>query len=568
LTEQDTSTPQALNTIYEQITCGTVVHNNLSWHSIQPDEGHNEEVEMMTDLCVGYSHLEVQLENRECELQQALEQKEKQAQEARNKKHEEKMHRLRVQHICTEFVDSQSTLRLRLEASRTREEKLQGDLLAAEQECGNLKKLIYALGASERKREELITAAEARREEAERASLELRVSLTGALDGAREAQEQWDRQTKLASDKECLLQSTSEELQVALAKLKDAEDEIARLVVKLQRERDRRVRETKVLLDEQVRIQNRYKSEMHRIIREAKDAHEQLNALYDVLSRLGAGERSSLGGICSPRQRLETTQPCDTGQPPPPEPILDIGTPPVCPNSEPSSPRFSVSSSRHLPEQYQRSSFTSRPSDLRQISAWFEEVSGAAKAQRVAMEDLLGRMCQLEFERDQVVDCREGEKKHLQEELAVTSEQLRLTQEDVFNLRRDLDQEKEARREAETNAKGVEYELVMCQAKLQEVQDARRTGRIKFVEAVELLRLRSADVESLKDEAEATEIKCSQVTLLSAVLRERVMDLEAEVERLKCVQSCSATTAARTPSPLICSADSGLRAADFCSLVR
>jgi hypothetical protein len=172
---------------------------------------------------------------------------------------------------------------------------------------------------------------------AKRASLELRVSLAGALDGAHEAQEQRDRQTKLASEKECLLQSISEELRVALAKFKDAEDEIARLVVKLQREHDRRVRKTKELLVEQVRIQNCYKSEMHRIGREAKDAQEQLSALYDVLSRLDAGGRSSLGRICSPRHRLGTTQPCGTGQPPP-EPILDIGTPPVCPDSGPTSP--------------------------------------------------------------------------------------------------------------------------------------------------------------------------------------------------------------------------------------
>jgi hypothetical protein len=75
-------------------------------------------------------------------------------------------------------------------------------------------------------------------------------------------------------------------LRAALAKLKDAEDEIARLVVELRRERDRRVRKTKELLVEQIRIQNCYKSVMHRIGREAKDVQEQLSALYDVLSRL------------------------------------------------------------------------------------------------------------------------------------------------------------------------------------------------------------------------------------------------------------------------------------------
>jgi hypothetical protein len=57
----------------------------------------------------------------------------------------------------------------------------------------------------------------------------------------------------------------------------------------------------------------------------------------------------------------------------------------------------------------------------------------------------------------------------------VAREQLRLTQEDVRQLRRDLDQEKETRRDVETH---IERELDMCQEKLEEVQDARRTGRI------------------------------------------------------------------------------------------
>jgi hypothetical protein len=204
LAEQDTSTPQTLNTIYEQISRGTVLHNNLAWRMIQPNGCHNELVQVITDPYVGYSQLEIQPENNERELQQALSRKEKQEQEVRNERHEEEMHRLRVQRIYAEFVDSQNSLRLRLGASHTREEKTQGELLAAEQERGSLKKLVSTLEASEKKREKLVTAAEAHHEGSERATLELRVSLAGSLDGAREAQEQRDRQTKLASEKECL----------------------------------------------------------------------------------------------------------------------------------------------------------------------------------------------------------------------------------------------------------------------------------------------------------------------------------------------------------------------------
>jgi hypothetical protein len=181
------------------------------------------------------------------------------------------------------------------------------------------------------------------------------------------------------------------------------------------------------------------------------------------------------------------------------------------------------------------------------------------------MEDLLERMCQLEFERAQEAESNELEKSHLLDELAVTREQLRLTQEDVRQLRRDLDREKEMRRGVETH---IEHELDMCQAKLEEVQDARRTGSIKFFEAIELLRLRSADAESLKVEAEDTRFRCEQVTLLSAALQERVTDLEAELRTLKSARLCSAPTPATVIPPFIPPADTGLLTADFCDIFR
>ncbi|KAI0247415.1 hypothetical protein BJV78DRAFT_1245566 [Lactifluus subvellereus] len=541
LIEQDARTPHTLITTYEQISRGTVVHNNLAWRMNQPDKRHNGQAQVMTDVDIDYSNLEVQLENRERSLQQTL---------AHNAKLEAEEYQLTVQHMYAEFVDSQNSLRRRLEASRTREEKLQADLLAAEQERESLKALIVTLEASEKER----------REEAEKTTVKLRVGYVGALEGARRAREKLACQKKLVAEKDCIIQSTTEDLRVALARFKDAEDEIARLSTELQREHDRRVRETKELLDEQVRIQDRHKAETHRIGMQAEDAQEQLSALYDVLSRLRAGRRSR-GGIRSRRPRSDRTQPYDTGQPPlPPEQTLDTGILPVGLVSKPSSPPFSVNLPRHLPRRDRRDSSTFQTPDLCRISACFGEVSDAARAQRAAMEDFLERMRQLELDRAQEIKSSEQDKNHLQEELAVTREQLRLTQEDLINTRRDLDREKEARRDLETCAKDVAHELDTCQAKLQEVRDARRAGVIKFVEAVELLRLRNADVDSLKVKAEATQFRCSQVTFLSAALRERITDLEAKVKTLKHAQSCPETTPASTNSRLICPGDIDLEA--------
>ncbi|KAI0247774.1 hypothetical protein BJV78DRAFT_1242493 [Lactifluus subvellereus] len=535
LIEEDARTPHTLITTYEQISHGTVVHNNLAWRMNQPDKRHNGQAQVMTDLDVDYSNpdSEVQLEICERDLQQIL---------AYNEKLEAEEYQITVQHTYGEFVDSQNSLRRRLDASRTREEKLQANLLSAEQERESLKALIAILEASEKER----------REKAEKTILMLRVGQAGADEGARRAREKLACQERLVGEKDCIIQSTTEDLRVALARFKDAEDKIARLSTELQREHDRRVRETKELLDEQVRTQDRHKAETHRISMQAEDAQEQLSALYDVLSRLRAGNRSR-GGIRSRRPRSDRTQPNDTGQPPPPpEQTLDTGILPVGLGSKSSSPHFLVSPPRHLPRQDRRDSSTFQTPDLRRVSACFGEISDAAMAQRAVMEDFLEWMRQLELDRAQEIKSSEQDKNHLEEELAVTREQLRLTQEDLINTRRDLDREEEARRDLETCAKDVAHELDTCQAKLQEVRDARHAGVIKFIETVELLRLRNADVDSLKVEAEATQFRCSQVTFLSAALRERIMDLEAEVKTLKRAQS--------TNSRLICPGDTDLEA--------
>src|SRR5258708_39635335 len=66
----------------------------------------------------------------------------------------------------------------------------------------------------------------------------LRADPTAAADHIRSLQEQLDRQTALALDKE--IHSTAEESQVAHYKLKNAEDTIGRLNTKLRHERHRR----------------------------------------------------------------------------------------------------------------------------------------------------------------------------------------------------------------------------------------------------------------------------------------------------------------------------------------
>lgn len=118
-----------------------------------------------------------------------------------------------------------------------------------------MRALVATLSSSEKQQEELVVATKARREEAVRAALMLCVGLAGALDGARDAWEQRDRQAQLASEQEWLIRSTTKELQVAQARLEEAEDEIERLSAELQCEGDWRDHKTKELLEEQARIQ-------------------------------------------------------------------------------------------------------------------------------------------------------------------------------------------------------------------------------------------------------------------------------------------------------------------------
>ena len=198
---------------------------------------------------------------------------------------------------------------------------------------------------------------------------------------------------------------------MAIAKLNDAEDKIMRLDAELERERESPARAMKELLDGQAEMREGHRTHMLRIGSEAKDAQAQLDRLYDVLSRLGAGngdKQSSFGKIRPFRLRPRLPALRDTGQPLPLlEPILDTGPGPLPTRRalDPAS-RFSTVSSRHLPRHDCRDpSISDSPTlELGQISTWLEEVSDATKAQWVAMEDLLDRMCQLECERAQEVE--------------------------------------------------------------------------------------------------------------------------------------------------------------------
>jgi hypothetical protein len=79
---------------------------------------------------------------------------------------------------------------------------------------------------------------------------------------------------------------------VGHVRLKYTEDKIEHLNAKLKRERDRRLRETKELLDEQVTFQNRHEAEMYRF------------------------KQSPLDHDRPPRYRQSITGQYDTGRPP------------------------------------------------------------------------------------------------------------------------------------------------------------------------------------------------------------------------------------------------------------
>jgi hypothetical protein len=469
--QEDTRTPPLLNAIYEQITRGAAGYDDLvDGSDISYDY---VEDQVTTDGSLRYPDL------------------------ARDEIPEG--YRLRLQNIYTQFVDSQDCFREQLKLTHAHQRELHADLLAAEHER---ERLVTALGKSDMKRQ----GAKARCAEAEVVVSKLRADLTAVMG-------RLDRQTEVASSKDHIIQSVTEESQVAHVRLKYAEDKITHLIAKVQRERDRRLRKTKELLDEQLRVQDRHESEIHRfrqeahdaqarvqdsheseihrlrqdaqdaqvrvqdsheseihrLRQEAQDAQEQLDTLRGAMSQLHADGRSPLDHDHSARYRQPTTPPYDTCQPPlPPERIRDAGTPPISPATN-----VSTKPSPYSHSQNQEGASTHR-----------DPISEVTQDHRAALKKLFERMRQGEFEsaQDAVKPNSEQQESRLQDELAVTKEQLCLAEEEVLIMRRDLDQSREVLQEMKTHVASLRSEWEMCKAMLRESQDARRSNMIELAE--------------------------------------------------------------------------------------
>jgi chromosome segregation ATPase len=494
LAGQDTQTPPLLNAIYEQITRAAAGYRGDDLVDCSDIFYDYVEDQVVTDGSLRYPDL-VRDEIPEG-------------------------YRLRLQNLYNKFVNSQDHLREQLVLSRVHQQGLHADLLAAEHER---ERLVSTLGESDKKRR----GAKARCA-AEVIVSKLRADLTAAMDHL-------DRQTEVVSSKDHTIQLVTEKSQVAQVRLKYAEDKITHLNAKLQRERDRRLRITKELLDEQVRVQDRHESEIQRLKQEAQDeqvrvqdrheseiqrlkqeaqdeqvrvqdrheseiqrlkqeaqdAQEQLDTLRGAMSQLHADGRSPLDHDHSARYRQPTT-------PLPPERIHDTGTPPC-----------------NSPSQDQEGSSTHQ-----------DPTSEVTQDHWAALKKLFERMRQGEYNSapDAVKPNSEQQESRLQDELAVTKEQLCLAEEEVLTMRRDQDQSREALRELKTHIFSLQFEWEMCKAMLREAQDARRSNMTKLAEVIGLLRVSQA-------ESEASQFRCSQVTFLCAALRERVTELEAKVKK-------------------------------------
>ena len=123
---------------------------------------------------------------------------------------------------------------------------------------------------------DLLVAARCTEAEAEVTASKLRTELATAIDRARTTQKQIQNQTKLASRKDHVIQSITEESQVVETKLKGTEDKIAHLGVELRHERVLWLRERDKRLDRQTRMRDCFEAEIRRIAQEALSAQEKL----------------------------------------------------------------------------------------------------------------------------------------------------------------------------------------------------------------------------------------------------------------------------------------------------
>ena len=523
-----------MDTIYEQTTRGAVGRSDLVGCS---DMSYEHDKGQTITGSLGYAHLVIQLSEHKRELQQARMWRETQEREA--------------QRTYAKFVDSQNSLHRQLELSRAREQNLHADLFAAEKEHEKLKALISTLDASNKEQqgwEEIAATAKARCAEAEVTASKLRVDLAAAVDRVFSVQDQLVRQMELASDKDKLIQTITEESRRAHTKLRCAEDKIKRLDARLL---DRRIPERKPL-DGQVVI---------------RDRHERRQSQDALLRDPPPLDRNRY-------QRPTTILPHDTGQPPPTEHIRYTGIPPISSAINPDLSLRPIKWPPHPSSQDQKELTPHMRACLLQIAGPFDKESDVAKEQRASPEELNRLMRQgpvipqdakareRELLRDEVVRLKEQlvvakekqliaeeEARDARRELEQSKATLRDAEEESRGVRRELDQSKETLREVESHVMALEYELGLCQATLREAQDARQASKAELDEMAQLVRQHQTESESSMAMVEVSQFKCSQATLLCSALQERVTELEAQVKTLKSTQKYPETRAVR-PNPL------------------
>ena len=378
--------------------------------------------------------------------------------------------------------------------------------------------------------------AAARCAEVEATAFKLRAELATAMDRAQTIQEQLQNQTKLASSKDHIIQSVTEESQMVQTKLKDSTDKIVRLSLKLRSERILRLREKDEQSDQQSRMRDCHEAEIRRIAREAWNAQEKLATLHDLQSRIRTGQYSPVYGVLPTRAPSPMLEAVHTGECPTSRGILPTDTPPVSSaiNSDSSWPTKTAQD----PSLHDwGDSSTLQVDHVLQISACFDQVSHVAESHVATLEELLQRICQLESERSQHV--MPPDKHSLEKELTATMEKLRVTEEEVLTLRRNLGQSRKAMCDMDGHTRDVGHELNKCQAKLREAEDERRAMKNKFAERLCLL---SAELDSTRAQVGASQLECSEATSISTALQERINDLEFQVSTLKRTRNYPPTT--------------------------
>ena len=572
LTLPDTRTPPLLNATYEQIVNGTAPDHKVIWWRNLPSEPKQDQTPTFKGVGNTGSHMERQYHEQE-QLNPATKQK--------LELEPERQLIPQPQLIYSAITDSQDSLHRQLEFFRTREGKLQADLLAAERERKKLKYLIAILETSD---------------------AVLRADLAATVDETRKAAMMLDQKSRLAAEKDHVILSTNKDIFALRTGLRDAEDKVRQLDAELRFERKLRIHWTKEL-DEEARIRRLYEAEIRRISQKIEHVQVQLDLVDDMLPQSHVHRKSLLPDAHTPyltSYAIAVAQD-DTGKPPPPFEFSIFNVLIALLNFITKAHPLSRKSLRLTPEQNLHDPTTRRSLDHpRQISTWLDRISDSANSWRARVKSLLETISRLEAERSREAESREQSERCLheklastkdklgvtqeelsstmqelgvtrqklastiqelgvtQEEVTATKEYFRLSQEEVSKANRELNREREKNHVTRTQAENATRELETCAAKLKEVQDAQRVGVVKFCDAVELLRQRDVDLESLRAEAEASKSEHSQAVALSAVLQKRVAILEAEVKSLSLNQKCKEMRPTYADSLLPCPVDPGL----------